>query len=385
MMSLTAPRYPTNPLPSKRVAVFYGTYFAVLGVVLPMLGPWLEGRGVEPVGIGLVTAAFSLAKLVYTPVVAHRVDRGGWRPGLLTVHLILAAGVAAALPAFDSTASLVLAFLVIGAGHGTVLPLVEAMVLERVRDHGYGRLRLWGSVGFVAVATGLPVVWRESAGSGFPLALAVVLAVLTLATVPFEREVRPEGHDDHGRVPGSVWALLVVLTLHQVSHGPYYAFFSVRLVESGFSASAVGVLWSLGVVAELVAFRAGGAIERRLGLRGVLSLALALTPVRWMLLALEPSWPLLVVAQSGHALTFALAHLAGVQLVSREVPPGARRRAQALYSGLSFGLGIVVGSAVAGPVWQALGAGTFIVAAAGSVVVAIAWAGVAPRLDRVRR
>ena len=59
--------------------------------------------------------------------------------------------------------------------------------------------------------------------------------------------------------------------------------------------------------------------------------------------------------------------------------------AQALYSGLSFGLGIVVGSAVAGPVWQALGAGTFIVAAAGSVVVAIAWAGVAPRLDRVRR
>jgi PPP family 3-phenylpropionic acid transporter len=385
MTSLTYPRYPTNPLPSKRVALFYGTYFAVLGVVLPMLGPWLEQRGVEPVGIGLVTAAFSLAKLIYTPWVAHRVDHGGWRPGLLTLHLVLAAATAVALPAFGSTGALVVAFLAIGAGHGTVLPLVEAMVLERVPDHGYGRLRLWGSIGFVVVATGLPLVWSGSAGSGFPYALAGVLVVLALATVPFEREVRPDGHHDHGPVPGAVWALLIVLTLHQVSHGPYYAFFSVRLVEAGYSASAVGILWSLGVAAELVAFRAGGAIERRIGLRGVLWLALALTPVRWLMLALPPSWPLLVVAQSGHALTFALAHLAGVQLVSREVPPGARRRAQAMYSGLSFGLGIVVGSAVAGPVWQAMGAATFVAAAALSAVVAITWAGVAPRLGHVRR
>jgi PPP family 3-phenylpropionic acid transporter len=115
----------------------------------------------------------------------------------------------------------------------------------------------------------------------------------------------------------------------------------------------------------------------------MLGLALALTPVRWLLLALPPTLPILVVAQVGHAMTFALAHLAGVQLVQRLVPAGARRNAQALYSGLAFGFGIVLGTAAAGPLYAAVsGSGSFLVAAGFSVVVAVAWFVVAPRLGR---
>jgi PPP family 3-phenylpropionic acid transporter len=245
------------------------------------------------------------------------------------------------------------------------------MVLERVDEHGYGRLRLWGSVGFVVVAIGLPLAWPPGAADEFPIALAGSLGLLVLATLPFEGEARPTHTHGGGAIPGRAWALLAVLALHQVGHGPYYAFFSIRLGDAGFDPASIGLLWSLGVVAEMVAFRAGGPLERRLGLRHLLVVALALTPMRWLLLALPPTWPVLIVAQAGHALTFAVAHLAGVQLVSRWVSPGSRRRAQALYSGLSFGLGITVGSALAGPVWSRLDAATFGVAAAFAVPVAV--------------
>ena len=115
----------------------------------------------------------------------------------------------------------------------------------------------------------------------------------------------------------------------------------------------------------------------------MLGFALAMTPLRWLLLALPPTIPLLVVAQLGHSVTFALAHLAGVQLVQQLVPSDARRNAQALYSGLCFGLGIVIGTAAAGPLYAAVsGSGSFLVAAGFSTVVAVAWFVVAPRFGR---
>jgi PPP family 3-phenylpropionic acid transporter len=161
--------------------------------------------------------------------------------------------------------------------------------------------------------------------------------------------------------------------VHQMTHGPYYAFFSIRLADHGFGGLWIGALWSVGVVAEMISFRAGDRLGRRLSWRTLLGLALALTPLRWAALCLEPSLWTIVPAQLGHAVTFGLAHIAGVQLVQQSVPVGAVRFAQSLYSGLAFGFGIVVGSALAGPLYAMSPATAFGGAAALSVLVAGAW------------
>jgi PPP family 3-phenylpropionic acid transporter len=207
---------------------------------------------------------------------------------------------------------------------------------------------------------------------------------LTIAAATLETEVRPRTAAGPGRwISGPVWLLLGVLTLHQVAHGPYYAFFSIHLAEHGLGTTTVAGLWSLSVLAEMFAFAVGGLLQRRLGLNTLLGTALCLTPVRWLLLALPPTLPVLAVAQVGHAATFALAHFAGVQLVQQVAPDGARRNAQALYSGLCFGLGIVVGTAASGPLYAAWGgSGSFLVAAALSVVVAVAWFAVVKRFGQ---
>ncbi len=379
-------RYPTPPVASKWAALFYAAYFGVLGVVLPFLGPYLAARSVGAVGIGLATAAFSAPKLVYAPLLGALVDRGRWFHGLLAAHLALSLGTALIVARLLVPWTFAPALFLVGLGFGTVLPLVEAAVLERLPPGGYGRLRLWGSAGFVVVATASGWLLAGDRLIAFPVLVAAALAVVAVACWPFDRgAARPQPTTSRAPLPGALWALLGLLTLHQVAHGPYYAFFSLRVADAGYPREVIGGLWSLGVLAELAAFRWGAQLEGRLGLERLLGVALALTPIRWLLLALPPSLPLLAVAQLGHAASFGAAHLAGVQIVQRATPPGATRATQALYSGLAFGLGIVVGSAVAGPLWATLGgSGTFLAAAGFSTAVALAWPPLARHLQPAR-
>jgi PPP family 3-phenylpropionic acid transporter len=304
---------------------------------------------------------------------------------MLTMHMALS--VIAMLAVIRSTDPWILgsALLIIGLGYGTVLPLIEAAVLERPPKQGYGYVRWWGSVGFIICASVSAVLLNGDGIARFPAVMAGALILLGVVAATLEGEARPRHGAGTGEwIKTSGWVLLAILTLHQVAHGPYYGFFSIHLVEHGFGSGLVAALWSLAVLVEMVAFVSGSALQRRFSHRALLGIALGLTPIRWLLLALPPSLPVLVVAQAGHAVTFAMAHLAGVQLVQQLVPADARRNAQALYSGLSFGLGIVLGTAAAGPLYAAFsGSGSFLVAAGFSTVVAVLWFIVAPRVRGV--
>jgi PPP family 3-phenylpropionic acid transporter len=367
----TPPSTTGDPMPG-RAARFYAAYFGVLGLFMPFAGPYLETRGLGAVGIGCVVAAFSLAKVVYSPWIGRLADRGRWGRGLLLTHGLVAAAAALALPLARGAWSMGVVMVVIGIGYGTILPLVEAAVLSHA-PAGYGRFRVWGSVGFVAVSLTAAQLLDRVGMPLFPLLLTASLLVTAATAGAFDRIAAPSAPTTARGIPRSTWLMLIMLTFHQISHGPYYAFFSIRLAEHGYGDLWIGAMWSVGVVAEMVAFRGGDRLGRFLTWQWILGLALALTPLRWAVLCLEPSLWVLIPAQMGHAVTFGLAHIAGVQLVQRSVPVGAVRYAQSLYSGLAFGLGIVVGSAAAGPLYAVAPAVAFGAASAVSLVVAVAW------------
>lgn len=50
------------------------------------------------------------------------------------------------------------------------------------------------------------------------------------------------------------WRFLACVCLLQGAHAAYYGFSAIYWQQAGYSASAVGYLWSLGVVAEVVIF-----------------------------------------------------------------------------------------------------------------------------------
>jgi len=154
-----------------------------------------------------------------------------------------------------------------------------------------------------------------------------------------------------------VIALLLACLLAQASHGPYYTFFSIYLQANGYRGETIGLLWGLGVVAEVIVFLIMHRWLPRFGARNLLLIALLLTTVRWLLIAGKVRYPVaLLFAQLMHAASFGLLHASAIHLIHQCFPGRLQGRGQALYASLSFGLGGAIGSLLSGYVWTAYGA-----------------------------
>jgi PPP family 3-phenylpropionic acid transporter len=101
---------------------------------------------------------------------------------------------------------------------------------------------------------------------------------------------------------------------------------------------------------------AAGRWLRRARLETGIAVALAGASLRWVLFALSGSLPALLAGQLLHALSFALFHVCAVQLTHRLFPAAQRAGGQALYSAVTYGLGIAVGLQGAGLLYERVGA-----------------------------
>jgi PPP family 3-phenylpropionic acid transporter len=152
-----------------------------------------------------------------------------------------------------------------------------------------------------------------------------------------------------------VISLLVVCFLIQASHGPYYAFFTIYLEDIGYSRTLIGQLWGLGVIAEIVVFLYMSRLLPRYGARRLLLIAVSLTSLRWLLIALFASnLGVMLFAQTLHAASFGVYHAVAIYLIHRLFTGMHQGRGQALYSSVSFGAGGAVGSLVSGYLWKGI-------------------------------
>jgi PPP family 3-phenylpropionic acid transporter len=204
--------------------------------------------------------------------------------------------------------------------------------------------------------------------------------------------VRPENQTEQQfwrrLLKGPVAGFILLNVLLQLSFGPYYTFFSIYLGEAGYSASLTGIIWGVGVIAEVVLFWQFGRIMHLLSWRGWVVLSLALTAVRWMLTGylIGSLWVLLLL-QILHAFSFGVMHAVSMRYVQTLFPDHLQGRAQALYSSVSFGLGGAVGAWVSGLLWEPLG-GTLVFVLAGAASLAgavIAWLSLSPDEQRQSR
>ena len=142
------------------------------------------------------------------------------------------------------------------------------------------------------------------------------------------------------------------------AHGTLYAFFTLHLERTGYRVTTIGVLWTLGVIAEIVVFFYLPQLFRRFALSTILGASFACAVVRFLVLGwfADALW-LIVLAQLLHAATFGSFHAAAVAAVHRVFPPAAQARGQALFSSVTYGAGGAAGALAAGWLWQALGPG----------------------------
>jgi MFS transporter, PPP family, 3-phenylpropionic acid transporter len=353
-----------------RLSFFYAAVFAIVGVQLPFWPVFLASRGAAPAEIGLLLAVPLVVKLLANPTAGIIADRLGGRR-LLMGGLAGASLTALSLFAFaQGFWALFIVTLIVAAVFSPLIPLGENLAVRVAYEQGlnYGRLRLWGSLSFIAAALlAGDLIGRMSAD--WALYLVLGFATLTFASCIALPETRGAATPLLRNRP----LLLVLLgaTLIQASHSAYYVAGTLHWRALGHSSSTIAWLWAEGVIAEIILFWFGAALVARLQPLGLLLLGGAAGLVRWGGTAIAETLPPLVLLQAMHALTFGAVHLGVMHFLQRAVPPALSATGQALYStltGLGFGLGMAAAGAIyerdAQLAWAAMAA----MAALGSVL-----------------
>ena len=153
-----------------------------------------------------------------------------------------------------------------------------------------------------------------------------------------------------------VASLLAACFLMSAAHGALYVFLSIYLVEHHYRTTVLGWLWSIGVVAEIFVFLFMPRLLRRFAIRDILLFSFASAVGRFLLIGWGVDHAaLIVIAQLMHGATFGAYHAAAVAAINKLFPGRHTARGQALYSSVSFGAGGMVGGALSGYTWGAVG------------------------------
>ena len=373
-----------------RLSNFYLWFFAFVGAYGPFFALYLQDRGFEPFLIAVLMAVGPVARIFVPNFWGWLADRfrarGRIQRSLAFITPFIAAGLLLH-PGFVGMLCLLIVWNLFFSG---LLPLVEASTMSvlRARMGVYGRIRLWGSIGFIVVVVSGGYLFDAVGIGALEWVILVLLAVTALTVFGLSRDRSRTTQVEKGSLraafakPGVI-GLIAGFFLMQVAHAPYNTFYSIYLAESGYSKTAIGWLWALGVIAEIVLFFWLPQLMRRWRLEQILLACFWFAIARFLLIAWGVgSLPVLVLAQLMHAMTFGAFHAAGVAATHRVFSGELQSRGQALYSSLGYGAGGAVGTLAAGYAWEIVGgAVTFSLSAAAALIALLAVRNSLPRFN----
>jgi len=239
-------------------------------------------------------------------------------------------------------------------------PLSEALMLSEMRGDltHYGRLRLWGSVGFILAVTcgGKLLDWQGI--SMLPWLSWGLLGLVLLASLRMQESPHQQIHRTMPSVRllllrPEVAAFFTSTFMMVAAHSALYVFYSLYLAQIGYRKTVIGLMWSLGVIAEIGFFYFQAPIFRRLGAKVLMLTSLTIAIGRFLLVgfcAQSLFW--LLFAQILHAATFAAHHSASVLTMQRWFSGPLQARGQALYVSISYGLGGSFGGLLLSAFWN---------------------------------
>jgi len=332
------------------LSVFYFFYFSIIGVYIIFLPKVLAMSGYSASDIGIIFAAGPLVRFLvpFAFIKGLKLTIGIFRVALFIMFL----SSVSFYFSLDSFYKLLFSNIGLGVGLSLVLPYVELISLKYLGKERYGKIRLWGSVGFILVALVLVRFLQEGQTALLFLLVVTLVTALSAGIIAKNAEAIL---DKTEQVTNDInllkdWKLWLGLTLMQVGFGSFYNFFTIYETDYGISLDMTIYLWSFGVVVEIfMLFFQGKFLQNNLLF--ILQLTTAITAFRWILLFLFPeNITILFFSQSIHALSFALFHSAAISYLFHLYKH--KSLAQQFFSGITYGFGSFLGALVAGYVYE---------------------------------
>ncbi|CAN5198824.1 major facilitator superfamily domain-containing protein 6 [soil metagenome] len=362
-----------------RFSAFYFFYYAALGAYTPYIGRFVTGLGHGGYVVGAMLGLWYGSRIVAPPV-WNALNARSAHPGrLLLIGCVATLLCFAGFTLARSVPSLLLVMAAFGLFYNAVMPQFEAMTLAALGQdsHAYGRIRVWGSIGFLLVAASYGVLLDRFGDQAFPWLCLPLFSALAIAAWQHRRATHAPpaaSLDDAGHLwkrPG-VRRFLLVALLMQCGFGAFYVFYTLHLQANGQQGFAVGALWATGVLMEIALFWQAPRLIGRFGAPTLMSFCLAVTVLRWIVTALfADNLSIMFAAATLHAFSFAVFHACCMRRMAEFFPGNRAASGQALLYGFSSGVGGVLGAGLSAWMWD-LGGGraAFL---AGAAVTALAW------------
>ena len=346
-----------------RLAGFYFTYFAFVAAYSSYWSLYLQSLGFAAAQIGTLMAVQQVMRIfapTFWGAVSDRIGRVDWVIRFTTLAAVL---VFCSVFFASSFIGLFVVMSIVGFFWSGPLPLVEASTLQRLggATAHYGRVRLWGSIGFIVVVSGVGAMLDLIAISRLPVILLLLMLAMLLFAWLVPGGMKSAHADDQGAILSilrrpKIMAFFVACFLMTFAHGPLFVFFSIYLVDHGYSKTSVGMLWSIGVLVEIGIFLLFPRIQQRFSLPRIFLFCFFVAVIRFLLIAWGADWfPLLFFAQMLHAFTFGAFHVIAMGFVHRHFAGRHQAKGQAMFSGLTYGAGGMLGGFLSGFVWEPLG------------------------------
>jgi PPP family 3-phenylpropionic acid transporter len=360
-----------------RIAGFYFFYYAFIGMFAPYWSLYLKSIHFDAIEIAVLLSVQPVMRMLAPNLWGWLADHSGKR--LLVVQVAATLSAVCYLGVFLTTSfwGMLLVLCLMSFFWSASMPLVEATTLSYLGKHSarYGRIRSWGSVGFIMTVVGLgqafdyiAIAWLLWAG------LVCEIGILIFSRQIPHTEVVAH-HTDSQPVKQIVLQRRVLVLfgacfLMSVAHGPYYTFYSIYLVEHGYAKSSVGGLWALGVICEIAVFFIMPWLFNRYGYTRILLASFACAVARFLMIGWCVDFiVVLLIAQILHAATFGAYHAASLGLVHEFFKGRHQSKGQALFGSFTYGAGGMVGGLASGPIWQHYGATVLYSCSAGMAIL----------------
>lgn len=328
------------------LSAFYFFYFAAVGVYVIFLPKVLHDIGYSPSDIGILFALAPLMRFL-TPFFFLKHIQLTQNIFKISLYLSILSAILFYVT-IDSFTLFLINNLILGVCLSLVLPYIETNAIKQLGKDRYGKSRLYGSVGFMAVAL---VLARFLDDPNIALHYYLVSTILTaLFSFLIIKEEKPteqiEEEDTSGFSLLTYWPFWLSLFLMQVSFGGFYNFFTIYETDHGISLEMTSYLWAFGVVCEIIMLYFQAPFLKN-NLVTVIKVSIFLTFVRWLMLYLWPdSLTITFISQSIHALSFGLYHSAVIMYLYTLYTN--KKLAQQFMFGFAYGLGGFVGAIIAG-------------------------------------
>jgi PPP family 3-phenylpropionic acid transporter len=331
------------------LALFYLFYFALVGVYIIFMPKVLLSFEYNNSEVGIIYAAAPFMRFLI-PFIFRRYVALDHKIFILSLILTFISSIIF-ITTVESFWLYLATNLLFGASMGIVLPYVETISLQKLSKSRYGKVRLYGSIGFMVIALWLGKILSSPYETLYYLSsMAFLTLVFGIIVAYYDSDTKLTTTEDNSsfKLANHPWFWMSVF-LMQVGFGGYYSFFTIYETSHGVSLEIVSWMWSFGVVCEIVMLYFQGPLLQR-NLLTILKLSILITAFRWLLLFLYPdSTTMIFVSQSLHAISFALYHTASISYVFTIYTQ--KKLAQQFFLGIAFGLGGSVGAILAGQIY----------------------------------